>query len=292
MPGLCRSIAARECEAGRGAMKTAAVAEHYGSAGIAERVLAALRAAKGPDAPVTPDALAPFDHFHGRGVVATQEIAAQLALQPGERVLDIGSGIGGPARWFAATYGAHVTGVDLTPEFCAAAEALNAATGLGDRVRIIHGSALALPVPDGAFDAAYSQNVIMNIADKKQFYREAFRALRPGGRLALSNLCAGPAGEPYFPAPWATTRETSFLASPDEMRADLIAAAFEIAEFRDITEAMREAQRRTRLDKGDMPKIAVDIIMGERAREMQRNSIRTIEDGRGIAIEALVRKPG
>ena len=275
-------------------MKTAAVAEHYGSAGIAERVLAALREAKGADAPVTPDNLAPFDHFHGRGLVATQEIAAQLALKPGERVLDIGSGIGGPARWFAATYRVHVTGVDLTPEFCAAAETLNALTGLTDRVRIIQGSALDLPVPDGAFDAAYSQNVIMNIADKKQFYREAFRALRPGGRLALSNLCAGPAGEPYFPAPWATTRETSFLATPDEMRADLIAAGFDIVEFRDITAAMREAQRRTRerLDKDDMPKIAVDIIMGERAPEMQRNSIRTIEDHRGIAIEALAKKPG
>jgi len=274
-------------------MKTAAVAEHYGSAGIAERVLAALREAKGADAPVTPDNLAPFDHFHGRGVIATREIAEQLALQPGERVLDIGSGIGGPARWFAAIYGVHVTGVDLTPEFCAAAETLNAATGLTDRVRIIQGSALDLPVPDSAFDAAYSQNVIMNIADKKQFYREAFRALRPGGRLALSNLCVGPAGEPYFPAPWATTRETSFLATPDEMRADLVAAGFQIVEFRDITPAMREAQRRTRerLDKGDMPKIAVDIIMGERAQEMQRNSIRTIEDHRGVAIEALVKKP-
>ena len=67
-------------------MKTAAVAEHYGSAGIAERVLAALRETKGPDAPITPENLAPFDHFHGRGVVATQEIAAQLALNPGERV--------------------------------------------------------------------------------------------------------------------------------------------------------------------------------------------------------------
>jgi sarcosine/dimethylglycine N-methyltransferase len=274
-------------------MKTAAVAEHYGSAGIAERVLAALRAAKGPDAPVTPDALAPFDHFHGRGVVATQEIAAQLALQPGERVLDIGSGIGGPARWFAATYGVHVTGVDLTPEFCAAAETLNAATGLGDRVTIRNGSALALPVPDGAFDAAYSQNVIMNIADKQQFYREAFRALRPGGRLALSNVCAGPAGEPYFPVPWATIRDTSFLATPEAMRADLIAAGFEIVDFRDITDATREAQRRTRarLEKGDMPRIAVDIVMGERAPEMQLNSIRSIEDGRGTAIEALAKKP-
>ena len=275
-------------------MKTAAVERHYGSAGIAERVLAAFRAANGPSAPVTPEGLAPFDHFHGRGVAATQELATQLALQPGERVLDIGSGIGGPARWFAAKFAVRVTGVDLTPEFCAAAEALNAATGLADRVTIRNGSALALPVPDGAFDAAYSQNVIMNIADEQLFYREAFRALRPGGRLALSNLCAGPAGEPYFPVPWATTRATSFLATPESMRADLVAAGFEIADFRDITAATREAQRRTRarLEKGDMPKIAVDIIMGERAAEMQLNSIRTIEDGRGIAIEALARKPG
>src|SRR5205814_10075012 len=119
-----------------GAMNTASVAQHYGSAGIAERVLAAFREANGPNAPVTPEALAPFDHFHGRGVLATQEIAAQLALKPGERVLDIGSGIGGPARWFAATCAVKVTGIDLTPEFCVAAEALNAATGPPDRVTI------------------------------------------------------------------------------------------------------------------------------------------------------------
>jgi hypothetical protein len=134
----------------------------------------------------------------------------------------------------------------------------------------------------------------MNIADKRLFYREAFRALKPGGRLALSNLCAGPAGEPYFPVPWATTRDTSFLATAEDMRADLVAAGFEIASFRDITETTREAQRRTRarVERGDMPRVALDIIMGERAREMQLNSIRTIEDGRGRAIEALVRKPG
>jgi SAM-dependent methyltransferase len=272
----------------------AAVAGHYGSAGIAGRVLAAFRAVNAADVPITPESLAAFDHFHGRGVIATEEIAAQLAPEPGERILDIGSGIGGPARWFAAKFSVQVTGVDLTPEFCAAAEELNAITGLAGRVRIIHGSALALPVPDAAFDAGYSQNVVMNIADKPLFYREAFRVLRPGGRLALSNLCAGPAGEPYFPVPWATTRDESFLATLESMRADLLAAGFEIVEFRDITGALREAQRRIRgqIDKGNMPRIAVDIIMGERAPEMQLNSIRTIEDGRGIAIEALVRKLG
>ena len=271
------------------------VARHYGTSGIAARVLAALREAQGPDAPVTVDGLAPLDQFHGRGPVATRELAALLQPQMGERLLDIGSGIGGPARWIAAKFDCHVTGVDLTPDFCEAAEALNAATGLADRVRILRGSALALPVPDGAFDAAYSQNVIMNIADKALFYREAFRALRPGGRLALANLCAGTGGEPYYPVPWATTRETSFLATPDEMRADLRAAGFEIADFRDTTAATVEAQRRQRerVAQGEPPpRVAADIILGPRSREMQRNTLRNTEEGRCAIVEALVRKPG
>ena len=271
-----------------------AVARHYGSAGIAERVLAALREANGAEAPVTPESLAPLDHFHGRGVVATQEMAAMLDPQPHEHILDIGSGIGGPARWMAAKYGVSVTGVDLTAEFCAAAEVLNAATGMAGRVTILRGSALALPVPDAAFDAAYSQNVAMNIADKLLFYREAFRALRPGGRLALSNLCAGAAGPCRYPVPWATTAETSFLATPNEMRADLAAAGFVIADFRDISATIRDGQRRTRerLERGEAVRVAADIILGPRSGEMQINSLRNVEEGRCTAIEALVSKPG
>src|SRR5260221_7501106 len=99
------------------------VARHYGSGGIAERVLAALRETKGPDAALTPENLAPFDHFHGRGVVATEELAASLNPRPGERLLDIGSGIGGPARWFAAKFARHFPRGGLAPAFCAPAAA-------------------------------------------------------------------------------------------------------------------------------------------------------------------------
>lgn len=270
------------------------VAQHYGTSGIAERILAALRATSAPDAPVTVDALSVLDHFHGRGIVATKELVELLKPQPGELLLDIGSGIGGPARWFAAKCGVRVTGVDLTPEFCAAADALNRATGLADEITIKQGSALALPVADNTFDRAYSQNVIMNIADKRRFYSEAFRALKPGGVLALSNLCRGAAGEFIYPVPWAETAATSFLATPDEMRADLLAVGFAIVVFNDTTAATLPAtiRNRERLEREGLGALGTHLIMGERLREMQINSARNQEAGLGRTIEALVRKPG
>jgi len=270
------------------------VAQHYGGSGIAERILAALREANGPTAPVTVDALSVLDHFHGRGIVATKELVELLKPQPDEHLLDIGSGIGGPARWLAAKCGVRVTGIDLTPEFCAAAEMLNRATGLADRITIKNGSALALPVADGEFDRAYSQNVIMNIADKQQFYREAFRALRPGGVLALSNLCRGGDGEFLYPVPWAETPTTSFLVTPDEMRGQLLAAGFEIAVFHDTTAETLPAtiRNRERLEREGLALLSPHLIMGERLLQMQLNSARNQELGLGRTVEALVRKPG
>lgn len=270
------------------------VAQHYGRSGIADRILAALRAINGADVPVTVDALSVLDHFHGRGIVATRELVELLKPQPGEHILDIGSGIGGPARWFAAKCDVLVTGVDLTPEFCAAAEVLNRVTGLADRITIKNGSALALPVADDSFDRAYSQNVIMNIEDKRQFYREAFRALKPGGALALSNLCRGGEGEFRFPVPWAETPATSFLVTPDEMRDQLIGAGFEIVVFHDTTAETLPAtvRNRERLEREGPGKLGTHLIMGERLLEMQINSARNQENGLGRTIEALVRKRG
>ncbi len=270
------------------------IERHYTSADIAGRVLAAVRHAIGADAAITPDALAPVDHFHGRGLVATRELAALLDPRAGERLLDIGSGIGGPARWMAAHFGCHVTGIDLTQAFCDAAEALNRATGMADRVRIVHGNALDLPFAADSFDRAYSQNVVMNIADKPRFYREALRVLRPGGVLALSNATSGLGGEPHFPTPWASTAAASFLASAAETRADLAAAGFAIVSFRDTTADLLAAQiaNRDHIAREGLPPLGPHVFMGPQFREYQLNGARSAVEGRLGSIEALVRKPG
>lgn len=269
------------------------VEDHYASDGIAARILTALRAAHGDTVVVTPAALAPLDHFHGRGLRATQEMATLLAPRAGERLLDIGGGIGGPARWFAAQFGCHVTCLDLTPEFCQAAEDLTKASGMTDLVRIVQGSALELPFPDGGFDRAYSENVAMNVSDKPRLYAEAFRVLRPGGVFGMANYGAGPGGEPHYPLSWAAGPGTSFLSTPEATRAELLSAGFVLVSLRDRTEDVLPDLRenRRRLEEQGLPALGLQALMGERIKSLQINVARSVEERRLTVIEALVRRP-
>jgi SAM-dependent methyltransferase len=196
------------------------VRAHYDGPGLVDRIKAALSAIVPEDKPLTVPQLAMLDQFHTRGILATAELAGAAALQATEKVLDIGCGIGGPARYLATMFGCSVTGVDLSPSFVEAAEYLTARCGFEDRVTFKVGDALNVPYEDGAFDAVFLQHVAMNIVDRPALYAEVRRVLKPGGRFATYDIVLKD-GEVVYPAPWARDPSTSFLLSAEDTRAAL-----------------------------------------------------------------------
>ena len=269
------------------------ISSHYSQGGLLARLEASLREDGVDPASPTLEELAPYDHFHGRGLEATEELANRLPVSAGDRILDIGSGLGGPARYMARRFGCRVGGIDLTAEFCEVARLLTARLGLEDRVSFDEGDALAMPFEDGAFDGAYSMNVSMNIADKRAFYREVRRVLRPGAWLCLSEVAQGPGGEPEYPLPWAATASSSFLATPETTCADLEATGFRIERLRDTSGEARDFAARSRAiveAGGKPPHRAVMLALGERAREAVANNGRASRDRCTVPIEIVCRK--
>ena len=269
------------------------IADHYSSGTLLTRLDVALRADGVDPARPTVETLAPYDQFHGRGIEATAEMANRLPIAGTDHILDIGSGIGGPARYLTQRFGCRVFGIDLTAEFCAAARDLTARLGLAGRVSFEQGNALAMPFADTAFDGAYSMNVSMNIADKLAFYREIHRVLRSGAWLQLSEVAQGPVGEPDFPLPWARTAATSFLATEAETHSNLEEAGFAIETFEDRTEESLAYAARVRAlieDGGRSPHRAVPLVLGPLGQAATANTSRALRERRILPIEIFCRK--
>lgn len=276
-----------------------AVDAHYGRRDLGEAILQGLRAAgKDPDA-LAPEDLAPVDHFHLRGQAATLELARRVAagfpsgLSSETRIVDVGGGIGGAARTLAGTFGCQTAVLDLTEAYCRVGEMLTKRTGLEDRVTFQHGSALAMPFSDGSFDVAWTEHSSMNIEDKERLYAEIFRVLRPGGRLALHEIMAGPVSSIYFPVPWATGPETSFLQPPEAIRRVLAETGFQEVVWVDVTApAMAWLQERiAAAQSGVMPPLGVHLILGDEFRVMFGNVLRNIRENRLAVIQAVFDRP-
>ena len=182
---------------------------HYTTGLTRENIERALtEAGKNPRA-LSPQDLTSLEDCHSLGRIATAQLSQLAAVRAEDRVLDAGTGIGGTARFLAAEIGCHVTGVDLTAEYCETADWLNTAAGLSSCIDVRRADVTELPFADGTFDVVISQHVQMNVADKSRLYAETRRVLRPGGRLALWDATAGPKQPIRFPLPWPPIPKTA-----------------------------------------------------------------------------------
>lgn len=205
------------------------VIDHYSRGGLMDAIQQALLAAGKNLAALTPDDLGGIDEMHIGGRPATAHLLTYLQFRPHHHILDVGAGLGGAARLLASRTKARVSAIDLTPEYCSTAKTLTDLTGLGEHILYYDGSALSLPFEDLTFDGAYTIHTAMNIEDKARLYAEIHRVLQPGAYFGIYDVMAGPNTAPLtFPLPWASAAESSFLASPDEMRALLTDAAFNV----------------------------------------------------------------
>lgn len=267
------------------------VAKHYTHGSLQQAIFDALRQmGKDPERFTAMD-LVTGDEFHLGWLPATAGLAKELGLAPGMHVLDVGSGIGGPARYFAEAHRCRVTGIDLTDEFVQVATELTRRCGLSDLVAFRQGSALDLPFEAGTFDAATLIHVGMNIADKKRLFENARRVLKPSALFGVYDIMRVAEGELPYPMPWAQSSETSFVETPDAYRRMVSAAGFKIEREENQRQLVLDLARemRAKAEASGPPPLGPQTLMGPAFRERLGNVMATLERGTIAPVQMIAR---
>jgi SAM-dependent methyltransferase len=267
------------------------VAEHYAAYDVLANIRRGLSEMGLDPNAITPDVLKPVDEFHIGGADATAALLAKLDFKTGLNVLDIGCGIGGPARTIALRTGATVTGIDLTPDFIAAAKALSRMAGMGDKVQFETASATALPFPDASFDGATMLHVGMNIPDKAAVFAEAARVLKPGSVFAVYDVMRTGEGALEFPVPWAERAELSALETPAHYRACASGAGFtqEAEENRGAIALDFFAHVQVQASSAAPSPLGLHLLMGPTVRQKSANMIAAIRSGTIAPVQMIFR---
>ncbi len=265
--------------------------QHYAPGNVDAAISAALTAVGKEGAALTIENLAAVDQFHTGGIRATRTLARRATIKAEDRVLDVGGGLGGPARLLAQEFGCQVTVLDLTEAYCRIGETLTERTNLADRVRFQPGNALDLPFEDSAFDVVWTQHVSMNIPNKDRLYAQIHRVLRAGGRLTLHEVTAGSAGPIHFPALWAHDASMNFLVSPDTLRDLLANTGFRQLAWNDASDwslAWFQDRLSRQQDAGTVANsLGLQLLLGSDFNTMARNQILNLQEQRIRIVEGV-----
>lgn len=267
------------------------VEEAYTHGSLEEAILDGLRKSGKDIAKLNTADLAAIDHFHLGWHQATAEFAKHLDLHSGMKILDVGCGIGGPARYFAEAFDCEVCGIDLSQEFVDVATSLSRRVGLSDMVTFRQASGTELPVSNRTFDRATMMHVGMNISDKPKVFGEVRRALKPGGVFGVYEVMRVGEGELPYPMPWALTPETSFVERPADYRHHLEGAGFEIESETDRGDFARALARemREKIEREGPSPLGAHTLMGESATVRLGNVFNMLNAGVISPVEIVAR---
>jgi ubiquinone/menaquinone biosynthesis C-methylase UbiE len=201
----------------------------------ADIILTKLRASRGDLAGLQPEELFPHDQDHYGGVAANDELAKGAAIGKGTRVADFCAGLGGPARYLAHRYGAHVTGIELTAARVTGAQKLTSLVGLQEKVRIVEGNVMAVSIDTESVDVVVSQEALLHIPDRRRALGVAFRVLKRGGRLAFTDWVAHQPLDQEDKDLLSEGQAVQALESPASYRDLLSSLGFHVRSVADLT---------------------------------------------------------
>lgn len=254
--------------------------EHYSKDELYEDIMTRLRESDVDINHVSRDHISAVDEFHVRGAAVSKELAQSIQLR-GLKVLDVGCGLGGPCRMLADDYNCNTVGIDLSQEYIRTATALTKLVNLSDKSSFIQADATELPFDKASFDVAWTQHVQMNIADKRKFYSEIDRVLKPGGYLLYYDILRKNSGDITYPMPWASSPKQSFLFTSEDMEVMLDHLNFRKITSKDQTDAGIEffENLMNKLQKSGPPKLGLNVLMGESTKPKLANLLNHLKSG-------------